>query len=70
MRVLLIANPNSTGQSDNLFRRVIPLLRAVDGVRLTGIDAGPVRPPLADPSPEDVAELEALIEHGRGLLES
>ena len=40
------------------------------GVRLTGIDAGPVRPPLADPSPEDVAELEALIEHGRGLLES
>ena len=37
MRVLLIANPNSTGQSDSLFRRVIPVLRAVDGVRLTGM---------------------------------
>ncbi|RSZ61566.1 diacylglycerol kinase family lipid kinase [Corynebacterium hylobatis] len=37
VRVLLIANPNSTGQSDSLFRRVIPVLRAVDGVRLTGM---------------------------------
>ncbi|MDO5670556.1 MAG: diacylglycerol kinase family protein [Corynebacterium sp.] len=36
MRVLLIANPNSTTQSDGLFRRIIPLLRAVEGLSLTG----------------------------------
>ncbi|GAB3696446.1 diacylglycerol/lipid kinase family protein [Corynebacterium nasicanis] len=36
MRVLLIANPNSTSQSDGLFRRIIPLLRSVPGLRLTG----------------------------------
>lgn len=36
MRVLMIANPHSTSQSADLFRRVIPLLRAVDGLRLTG----------------------------------
>ena len=36
MRVLLIANPNSTTQSDGLFRRIIPLLRGVEGLRLTG----------------------------------
>ncbi|QGU05477.1 diacylglycerol/lipid kinase family protein [Corynebacterium comes] len=36
MRVLLIANPNSTSQSDRLFRRIIPLLRSVKGLRLTG----------------------------------
>lgn len=35
MRVLLIANPNSTSQSDRLFRRIIPLLRSVKGLRLT-----------------------------------
>ncbi|MCA2221509.1 5-dehydro-4-deoxyglucarate dehydratase [Nonomuraea aurantiaca] len=37
------------------------------GVRLGGLDAGPVRPPLVDASPEHVAELKALIEHGRSL---
>ncbi|WP_336204874.1 5-dehydro-4-deoxyglucarate dehydratase [Nonomuraea sp. LPB2021202275-12-8] len=37
------------------------------GVRLGGLDAGPVRPPLVDASPEDVAELETLIKHGRSL---
>lgn len=36
MRVLLIANPNSTSQSAGLFRRIIPLLRSVEGLRLTG----------------------------------
>lgn len=37
------------------------------GVRLTGVAAGSVRPPLVDPLPEHVAELEALIKHGRAL---
>ncbi|MDO5512371.1 diacylglycerol kinase family protein [Corynebacterium sp.] len=36
MRVLLIANPNSTSQSAGLFRRIIPLLRSVAGLQLTG----------------------------------
>lgn len=36
VRVLLIANPNSTTQSDGLFRRIIPLLRSVEGLELTG----------------------------------
>ncbi|MGN9781922.1 5-dehydro-4-deoxyglucarate dehydratase [Nonomuraea sp. ZG12] len=38
------------------------------GVRLGGVAAGPVRAPLVDASPEDVAELEALIKHGRSLV--
>ncbi|MDA0633823.1 dihydrodipicolinate synthase family protein, partial [Nonomuraea sp. MCN248] len=38
------------------------------GVRLGGLDVGPVRPPLVDAAPEDVAELEALIKHGRALI--
>lgn len=33
----MIANPNSTSQSDGLFRRLIPLLRSVEGLRLTGM---------------------------------
>ena len=37
------------------------------GVRLGGLDVGPVRPPLVDAAPEDVAELEELIKHGRSL---
>lgn len=40
------------------------------GVRLTGVPAGPVRPPLVDPAPEHVAELDSLIKHGRALVES
>lgn len=36
MRVLLIANPISTSQTDRLFRRIVPLLRSVEGLRLTG----------------------------------
>lgn len=35
MDVLLIANPNSTTQHDGLFRRIIPTLRGVEGLRLT-----------------------------------
>ncbi|MEV4221125.1 5-dehydro-4-deoxyglucarate dehydratase [Nonomuraea sp. ATR24] len=37
------------------------------GVRLGGLDAGPVRPPLTDAAPEDVAELARLIEHARSI---
>jgi 5-dehydro-4-deoxyglucarate dehydratase len=37
------------------------------GVRLTGLDVGPVRPPLVDAAPEDVAALDELIKHGRKL---
>lgn len=36
MRILLIANPNSTSQTADLFRRIIPVLRSVDGVQLLG----------------------------------
>ena len=32
----MIANPNSTSQSAGLFRRIIPLLRSVKGLRLQG----------------------------------
>jgi 5-dehydro-4-deoxyglucarate dehydratase len=38
------------------------------GVRLEGLDVGPVRPPLAEPEPGHVARLAELIEVGRGLL--
>jgi 5-dehydro-4-deoxyglucarate dehydratase len=38
------------------------------GVRLEGLDVGPVRPPLAEPDPGHVARLAELIQVGRGLL--
>ncbi|OLB64961.1 MAG: 5-dehydro-4-deoxyglucarate dehydratase [Actinobacteria bacterium 13_2_20CM_2_72_6] len=38
------------------------------GVRLEGLDVGPVRPPLAEPDPGHVARLAELIEIGRGLI--
>ncbi|RLL66221.1 5-dehydro-4-deoxyglucarate dehydratase [Streptomyces sp. Z26] len=38
------------------------------GVRLRGLDVGGVRPPLTEPSAAHVAELAALMEHGRGLV--
>ncbi|GAB2518251.1 Diacylglycerol kinase [Corynebacterium atrinae] len=37
MRVLLIMNPNSTTQTDGLFRRIIPQLRSVRGLRVRGV---------------------------------
>ncbi|WP_061294278.1 5-dehydro-4-deoxyglucarate dehydratase [Herbidospora cretacea] len=37
------------------------------GVRLRGLDAGPVRPPLADLSPGDLAELDRLVKTGLDL---
>ncbi|GAA0399863.1 putative 5-dehydro-4-deoxyglucarate dehydratase [Acrocarpospora corrugata] len=38
------------------------------GVRLRGLDVGPVRPPLTDLSPEHLDELDGLIKTGLGLL--
>ncbi|MFF2849221.1 5-dehydro-4-deoxyglucarate dehydratase [Streptomyces sp. NPDC058001] len=38
------------------------------GVRLRGLDVGPVRPPLHEPAEEHVKQLAALIEHGYALL--
>ena len=38
------------------------------GVRLGGLAVGSVRPPLVDPSPEHLAELEALLARGHDLL--
>ena len=39
-----------------------------NGVRLDGLDAGPVRPPLTEPAPEHLAQLEQVIAHGRAVL--
>jgi 5-dehydro-4-deoxyglucarate dehydratase len=39
------------------------------GVRLRGLDVGEVRPPLHEPSEEDVKQLALLIERGYSLLE-
>ena len=38
------------------------------GVRLTGLDVGPVRPPLTEPDPDHVKELARLVEAGRAVL--
>ena len=38
------------------------------GVRLEGLDAGPVRAPLTEPAPEHLAQLEKLIGDGRAVL--
>lgn len=37
------------------------------GVRLRGLEAGAVRPPLTDPAPEDLGELSSLLERGLEL---
>jgi 5-dehydro-4-deoxyglucarate dehydratase len=44
----------------------ISLVKA--GVRLSGLDVGPVRPPLTEPDPEHVKELARLVEQGRAVL--
>lgn len=38
------------------------------GVRLDGLDAGPVRPPLTDAAPEHVERLQELVNEGRRVL--
>src|SRR5690606_23107819 len=38
------------------------------GVRLRGLDVGGVRPPLVDPSPEHVTELEKIIAAGLEII--
>ncbi len=44
----------------------VSLIKA--GLRLSGIRVGSVRPPLADPAPEQEGRLRALLEHGRELI--
>jgi 5-dehydro-4-deoxyglucarate dehydratase len=44
----------------------ISLVKA--GVRLSGVDVGPVRPPLTEPDPDAVKELARLVEAGRAVL--
>ena len=39
------------------------------GARLRGLPVGPVRAPLIDPAPADVADLEKLIETGLALVD-
>ena len=38
------------------------------GVRLSGIDAGSVRPPLIDPPPDDLERLSQIIGVGKSLV--
>lgn len=38
------------------------------GVGLRGLDVGGVRPPLLDPSPADLSELERILKHGLGIV--
>ncbi|GAA4093438.1 dihydrodipicolinate synthase family protein [Actinomadura miaoliensis] len=40
------------------------------GVRLRGLDAGAVRPPLAEPAPEHLDELSRLVKTGLALVEA
>lgn len=44
----------------------VSLIKA--GLRLSGIRVGSVRPPLADPTPEQEERLRALLEQGRELI--
>ena len=44
----------------------VSLIKA--GVTMEGIDAGPVRPPLIMPSPEDTAELAQILKAGRAVI--
>ncbi|MEV1010599.1 5-dehydro-4-deoxyglucarate dehydratase [Streptomyces sp. NPDC049881] len=38
------------------------------GVRLRGLDVGPVRPPFTEPAPEHLDRLAELVDHGLGLV--
>lgn len=44
----------------------VSLIKA--GVTMEGLPAGPVRPPLIDASPDDVAELQRILAAGRAVL--
>ncbi len=44
----------------------VSLIKA--GLRLAGVPVGPVRPPLADPTPEQEERLRALLDRGRKLV--
>lgn len=70
-----------TARMDELLRGFyIPLVELRDRVpgyavslvkaaaRLRGLPVGPVRAPLTDPGPDDLAELTKLLDHGLGLV--
>ena len=44
----------------------VSLIKA--GLRLGGLDVGPVRPPLVDPDPAQLDRLARILEHGRSLV--
>jgi 5-dehydro-4-deoxyglucarate dehydratase len=44
----------------------VSLIKA--GLRIGGLDVGSVRPPLIDPNPAQLAELERLLAHGNALV--
>lgn len=44
----------------------VSLIKA--GVRLDGLDVGPVRPPLTDPDPDQIDRLAAIVDRGRAAL--
>ena len=51
-----------------LFLPVTAVSLVKAGVRLRGLDVGPVRAPLVDPTPEHVERLAALLRHGLELV--
>jgi 5-dehydro-4-deoxyglucarate dehydratase len=62
---------------DGFYRPLVELRQRVPGyavslvkagVRLRGLDVGPVRPPLVDPTASDLTELEKILERGLGLV--
>jgi 5-dehydro-4-deoxyglucarate dehydratase len=64
---------------DRFFRPLVALRDAVPGygvslikagVRLGGLEVGGVRPPLIDPRPEHLAELERILAVGRELIDN
>ncbi|MER6012341.1 5-dehydro-4-deoxyglucarate dehydratase [Streptomyces bluensis] len=72
---------DDTARMDELLRGFyIPLVELRDRVpgyavslvkaaaRLRGLPVGPVRAPLTDPGPDDLAELTKLLDHGLGLV--
>ncbi|MER6090710.1 5-dehydro-4-deoxyglucarate dehydratase [Streptomyces bluensis] len=72
---------DDTARMDELLRGFyIPLVELRDRVpgyavslvkaaaRLRGLSVGPVRAPLTDPGPDDLAELTKLLDHGLGLV--
>jgi 5-dehydro-4-deoxyglucarate dehydratase len=64
---------------DGFYRPLVALRDAVPGyaislvkagVRLRGLDVGPVRPPLVDPGPDHLGRLREILDNGLALLRS